>query len=141
MRQSQILLTIITWAGFLFLAIYGIKAFRRALNSEEMHVGKAEVISLKRALLTVLAFTYLNPHVYLDTVLLVGSLSAQWPHTQQWIFAVGAMAASFVWFFALGYGARVLTPLFEKPIAWRILDFTIGIVMWLLALSLLQGVL
>ncbi|PLW78419.1 LysE/ArgO family amino acid transporter [Cohaesibacter celericrescens] len=140
-KQSQILLTIITWGGIAFLAIYGFQAFLRAFKNEEMHVGKGERISLRKAVLTVLAFTYLNPHVYLDTVLLVGSLSAQWPGTQQWIFGSGAMAASFVWFFALGFGARILTPLFEKPIAWRILDFFIGVVMWSIALTLLQGAL
>ncbi|SNY92554.1 L-lysine exporter family protein LysE/ArgO [Cohaesibacter sp. ES.047] len=140
-QQSPILLTIITWAGFAFLMGYGLQAFRRALKSEELQVGSGGAVSLKRAILTVLAFTYLNPHVYLDTVLLVGSLSAQWPRAQQGVFAIGAILASFVWFFALGYGARILTPLFEKPIAWRILDFTIGAVMWLLALSLLGNVL
>ena len=139
-KQSPLLLTLITWGGFGFLAVYGLQAFLRAFRSEEMHVGKGKEIGLRKAVLTVLAFTYLNPHVYLDTVLLVGSLSAQWPGAQQWVFGIGAIIASFVWFFALGYGARILTPLFEKVIAWRILDFFIGAVMWSIALSLLQGV-
>ncbi|WP_316861352.1 LysE/ArgO family amino acid transporter [uncultured Cohaesibacter sp.] len=139
-KQSPVLLSVVSWAGFAFLAIYGLQALRRAFKPSEMHVGKQNGISLKQALLTVLAFTYLNPHVYLDTVLLVGSLSAQWPGGQQWIFALGAISASFVWFFALGFGARILTPLFEKPMAWRILDFLIGLVMFMLAWSLLKGV-
>ena len=138
-RQSQILLTLITWGGFAFLLIYGLQAFIRAFKSGGMHVAKGENISLKSAILTVLAFTYLNPHVYLDTVMLVGSLSARWLGMQQMLFAVGAIAASFVWFFALGYGARVLTPLFERAIAWRILDFIIGVIMWLLAGSLIHS--
>ena len=139
-RQSELLLTVITWGGFAFLAVYGFQAFARAFASEEMHVGKGETLTLRRAILTVLAFTYLNPHVYLDTVLLLGSLSAQWPGSQHWLFALGAMAASFVWFFALGYGARILTPLFEKPLAWRVLDFFIGLVMWSIAFSLVSEV-
>ena len=138
-RQSQLLLTLITWGGFAFLLFYGLQAFIRAFKSNGMHVSKGESIGLKSAILTVLAFTYLNPHVYLDTVMLVGSLSARWLGFQQILFAIGAIAASFVWFFALGYGARVLTPLFEKAIAWRILDFIIGVIMWLLAWSLIHS--
>ena len=136
-KQSQSLLTIITWGGFAFLAIYGTQAFLRAFKSEEMVVSNGGSISLKRALLTVLAFTYLNPHVYLDTLLLIGGLSAQWQGTDRAIYGLGAGSASFVWFFALGYGARILTPLFEKPMAWRILDFFIGVVMWSIALTLI----
>lgn len=138
-QQSELALTIITWGGFLFLAVYGSQAFLRAFKSEEMHVANGGAISLKRAILTVLAFTYLNPHVYLDTVLLIGSLSAQWQGQDRMIYGFGAMAASFVWFFSLGYGARILTPLFEKPLAWRILDFFIGLVMWTIALTLIWG--
>ena len=139
-KQSPTLLMIISWGGIAFLSVYGVQAFLRALKAEEMVAGHGKETSLKQAIATVLAFTYLNPHVYLDTVLLVGSLSAQWPG-QQWLFATGAIAASFAWFFALGYGARILSPLFEKPLAWRILDLFIALVMWSIAFSLLQGVL
>jgi L-lysine exporter family protein LysE/ArgO len=83
-----------------------------------------------------LAFTFLNPHVYLDTVVLVGSLSAQYEGPARVAYASGAMTASFVWFFSLGYGARLLAPLFAKPAAWRVLDFVIGVVMAALALGL-----
>ncbi len=138
-RQSHTLLTIITWGGFAFLSVYGLQAFIRAFKSNGMHVGRAEPVSLRSAVMTVLAFTYLNPHVYLDTVMLVGSLSARWPGMQQGLFGAGAISASFVWFFALGYGARILSPLFERAIAWRILDFIIGTVMWLLAWSLIHS--
>nr|WP_319410957.1 LysE/ArgO family amino acid transporter [uncultured Cohaesibacter sp.] len=140
-RQSHLLLTIITWGGFAFLVVYGLQAFIRAFKSSGMHVSKGQSISLRNAILTVLAFTYLNPHVYLDTVMLVGSLSARWPGIQQLYFAIGAITASFVWFFALGYGARILTPLFERAIAWRILDFLIGLIMWMLAWSLIHSAL
>ncbi|MCV6603219.1 MAG: LysE/ArgO family amino acid transporter [Cohaesibacter sp.] len=136
-KRYEILLQLITWGGFAFLFVYGLQAFLRAMKNEHMDAVKGEQMSLKKALLTVLAFTYLNPHVYLDTVVLVGGLSAQWQGAAQAAFAFGAVSASFVWFFSLGYGARILTPIFEKPIAWRVLDILIGCIMWLLALSLI----
>ena len=82
------------------------------------------------------AFTWLNPHVYLDTVVLVGGISTTFGDNRWW-YALGAVTASFVWFFALGYGARLLTPIFHKPAAWRVLDILIGSVMWLLAVKVL----
>ena len=88
-----------------------------------------------QAALTCLAFTWLNPHVYLDTVVLLGSVSTQFGEQVAW-FAGGAMAASFVFFFALGYGARLLRPVFARPRAWQVLDFLIGCVMWGIALRL-----
>lgn len=136
-QQSPTLLSIITWGGAVFLFVYGLQAFMRAFQQESLQTETQEVLSLKKAMLTVLAFTYLNPHVYLDTVVLVGSLSAQWEGALQYAFATGAIAASFVWFFTLGYGARLLAPLFAKPLAWRILDSLIGLVMWAIALSLI----
>jgi L-lysine exporter family protein LysE/ArgO len=86
-----------------------------------------------------LALTLLNPHVYLDTVILVGSIGSQFPASEQLFFTGGAIVASFLWFFGMGYGARYLAPLFRKPIAWKILDFIIGCVMTLIALSLIFG--
>jgi hypothetical protein len=86
---------------------------------------------------TCLAFTFLNPHVYLDTVLLVGGLSGRYEGEARLAFAIGAMSASFLWFFGLGYGARVLEPLFAKPSAWRVLDGLIALVM--AALSAVAG--
>lgn len=136
-KRYDLVLQLITWGGFAFLFIYGLQAFMRAFKQEHMDARRGGDISLQKAILTVLAFTYLNPHVYLDAVLLVGGLSAQWKGSAQGAFAMGAIAASFVWFFSLGYGARILTPLFEKPMAWRILDILIGSIMWLLAFSLI----
>jgi L-lysine exporter family protein LysE/ArgO len=95
-------------------------------------------MSLRNALVQCAAFTWLNPHVYLDTVLLVGGISATFGPNRWW-YALGAVIASFSWFFALGYGARLLTPLFAKPLAWRLLDAGIGCVMWLLAYKLLTA--
>jgi L-lysine exporter family protein LysE/ArgO len=136
--QSPILISVVTLGGALFLAGYAFIAFKRAMRPEAMMTGNDERLSLKAAIATVLAFTFLNPHVYLDTVLLVGSLSAAYEGDARFAFGIGAMAASFVWFFSLGYGARLLAPLFSKPLAWRILDTIIGIVMSLIALSLVM---
>ena len=83
-------------------------------------------------------FTWLNPHVYLDTVLLIGSLASGWPSPwPRTLFAVGATTSSFIWFFSLAYGARLLAPLFRKPMAWRVLDVLIALVMWTIAIKLL----
>jgi L-lysine exporter family protein LysE/ArgO len=92
--------------------------------------------SLRTTLLTCLALTYLNPHVYLDTVLLLGSIAQQQPH--RWLFGVGAAAASMVWFGALGAGARRLAPLLARPSAWRVLDGLIAVVMLAIAVRLMM---
>jgi hypothetical protein len=107
----------------------GFLALRRALSPSGLEAAKSGPGSLKAAVLTCLAFTFLNPHVYLDTVLLVGGLSGRYEGTARLAFAIGAMSASFLWFFGLGYGARVLEPLFAKPSAWRVLDGLIALVM------------
>lgn len=88
------------------------------------------------AALTCLAFTWLNPHVYLDSFVLLGSISTQY-EGQQLAFGVGAVAASFVFFFSLAYGAKILIPIFKKPVAWKVLEFVLGLVMLTLGISLL----
>jgi len=88
-------------------------------------------------MITVAALTYLNPHVYLDTVMLLGGIAGRYAVAERVWFAGGAMAASFVWFLGLGYGARLLAPVFARPAAWRVLDVIIGVVMWSIALGLL----
>lgn len=121
--------------GATFLFWYGARSLRAAWRGGEALQAGPESQSLRAAVLTCLALTWLNPHVYLDTVVLVGSVSADYPALG---FAAGAMTASFVFFFALGYGARVLEPLFARPMAWRILDAGIGLTMWAIAVSLLM---
>jgi L-lysine exporter family protein LysE/ArgO len=130
------LLGAVTLGGALFLFAYGALAFRRALAPAALRPDAQEVSSLKAALFACLAFTFLNPHVYLDTVVLVGSLSAVHAGGARVAFGIGAAAASFVWFFSLGFGARRLAPLFERPGAWRVLDVGIGAVIWGLAAAL-----
>ena len=124
------------YGGAAFLFWYGIQAARRALHEERLEIAASEAVSLKQALLTCAAFTFLNPHVYLDTVILLGTLGGQ-RGDGRWAFAAGAMLASFVWFFALGYGARLLAPVFARPAAWRVLDAGIALLMFGLGASLL----
>jgi L-lysine exporter family protein LysE/ArgO len=95
--------------------------------------------SLGAAMATCYAFTFLNPHVYLDTVILLGSLANQCGVRGRWMFGAGAATASFVWFFSLGYGARLLSPLFNKASAWRVLDSLIAVTMFGLGISLFLG--
>ena len=125
--------------GAIFLLIYGWVALRRAMSPGWLEAARGgEALSYTAALLQVAAFTLLNPHVYLDTLLLVGSIGAQHPDSLRGWFILGACSASVVWFSLLGFGAVWLAPLFARPRAWQVLDTLIGIIMWLLALSLVS---
>ena len=131
----------VTIGGAAFLLVYAALALRRALRPAAILArGSQRRMSLKTAAATCLGLTFLNPHVYLDTVILIGSLSASYePAEDRLAYGGGAVAASFAWFFALGYGARYLAPLFAKPTAWRILDLVIATVMATIAIGLLTG--
>jgi L-lysine exporter family protein LysE/ArgO len=135
------LTTVLAAGGAAFLGWYGIKAFRRMLVPDAMVIGDTQGVALGRALATTAAFTFLNPHVYLDTVLLMGTAGATQPDHLRPIFVAGAGMASFMWFAALGFGARLLKPSFCRPAAWRILDALVGTVMVILATSLIASVL
>jgi L-lysine exporter family protein LysE/ArgO len=137
--RSPDLIRWVTIAGALFLTAYGFMAARRVMKTETLAPSQESETGLKGALATGLAFTFLNPHVYLDTVVLVGGLSAAYAGLARAGFAAGAAMASFVWFFGLGYGARLLIPIFSRPASWRILDGFVAIVMWTLAATLLIG--
>lgn len=128
----------LTIGGAAFLGWYGIKALRRMAAPEAMAVASNGSISLGGAMAATAGFTFLNPHVYLDTVLLMGAAGSAQPAALRPIFVAGAVAASFTWFAALGYGARLLLPLFARPMAWRVLDAIVGITMLSLATSLLM---
>jgi L-lysine exporter family protein LysE/ArgO len=125
-------------AGALFLLAYAALAARRALRPAALAPARADRGRASRGatLATTLALTWLNPHVYLDTVVLLGTVAAT-HGAQRWVFAVGAALGSVVWFTALGYGARGLRPLFARPAAWRVLDGLVAVVMTAIALSLL----
>jgi L-lysine exporter family protein LysE/ArgO len=126
----------IAGAGFLFW--YGLRAARSALNPAAMATPDGAVAAADRrtVIAAMLAFSLLNPHVYLDTVVLLGSIGGQQSGNGRWYFALGAMLASLLWFTSLGLGARYLTPVFARPRAWQILDGIIALVMWALAISL-----
>lgn len=127
------------YGGAAFLLAYGARSFWAALRSSEyLKIADNADGALGRAVATGLGLTWLNPHVYLDTVVLLGSVSTQYPGGKA-PFAGGAVLASFVFFFALGYGARILIPFFAKPVSWKVLDAVIGVIMWSIAASLLVG--
>jgi L-lysine exporter family protein LysE/ArgO len=130
------LLTVVCWAGAAFLLGYALLAARRALRPAALLTDDTGArAGLAVTVTTALALTWLNPHVYLDTVVLLGSLSGTWGE-QRWSFAAGAAVGSTVWFLGLGFGARLLRPVFARPAAWRVLDATIAAVMAALAVSL-----
>jgi L-lysine exporter family protein LysE/ArgO len=132
------LLQALRFGGAAFLGVYALMAASRAWRGGG---GLAPAGGVQpawyKAALACLAFTFLNPHVYLDTMILLGSLSTGYPDALRWVFAAGACAASVVWFLSLGFGARLLTPVFRNPTAWRIMDAAVALFMLLLCLVLL----
>ncbi len=130
---------VLTYGGAVFLLWYGVKALLRALNPTGKGADGETAGTLKAALLACAGFTLLNPHVYLDMVILIGSIANARPHGEQVSFATGASFASLVWFFGLGYGARAIGPWLGRPTVWRGIDFCIAAIMLLLAFKLLTG--
>ena len=129
---------VMLWGGVAFLLVYGALRFRAALRGgEALAAGQAQAVPLKRIVLTCLALTWLNPHVYLDTLALLGALSAQYAPSEA-VFGLGAVIASFAFFAALGYGARLLAPVLARPRAWVVVEALIGLVMWMIAASLVM---
>lgn len=140
--SAPVLTFALTVAGAAFLAWYGITALARSARPASLAVQDATgTLSLSAALASTAGFTLLNPHVYLDTVLLVGAVGASHPPASQPLFVAGAVVASALWFTALGYGARVLTPVFARPAAWRVLDLLVGAMMLSQAVSLIWNAL
>lgn len=135
--SHPVLVTAVRWAGAAFLLVYGLLAARRAWRPQglEADAGAAVVAaSAGSVALTCLALTWLNPHVYLDTVFLLGTIGAG--HELPWAFAAGAITGSIAWFTALGFGARALAPVLGTPTAWRVLDALIAVVMIAIAVLL-----
>jgi L-lysine exporter family protein LysE/ArgO len=125
-----------TSGGAAFLIAYGARSFLSAYKGGQALVpSEGQRTPLIGALAAVAAITWLNPHVYLDTVILIGSVSAE--YDDKMAFGIGAILASFSFFYTLGYGARLLTPFFAKPRSWQILDAGVGLLMWAIALKLL----
>ena len=129
------LLEVIRWFGVAYLSWFGVRSIMSAFKNESMDASGGQSLSKGKVVAAVLGFTLLNPHVYLDTVILVGSVANQFGQ-DRWAFGLGAMIASVVWFFSIGFGARAASGLMSKPIFWRILDSIIACVMFGIAAML-----
>lgn len=137
-NRSELFLTLVTWGGATFLVLYGCKAGLSALKSNTLQANKsAGFSSLSAALMSTAALSLLNPHVYLDTVVLLGSIAGRYDSLDTYWFAAGASSFSLLWFLTISYGARALTPLFANPLAWRVLDCLVALTMWTIAYLLL----
>jgi L-lysine exporter family protein LysE/ArgO len=138
-QGNQLLINSIAIIGIIFLLIYAFLSFKSALKNESLKIDeKNKTNPLKEVITMLLVFTFLNPHTYLDTVLLIGGIGANIQRDMKLYFLLGAVSASATWFTLLGYGARFLIPLFKKAITWKILDISIGFIMLLIAYSLLD---
>ncbi|ERS01347.1 amino acid transporter [Acinetobacter sp. COS3] len=132
-----LLLTVSKYFGAAFLFFYGLRNFYSAIkNSSSLNPSDIEKDSLLKSIGICLAFTWLNPHVYLDAIILIGSISVQFSD-QLYQFAAGTILASWIFFFSVGYGAKMLLPLFKRATSWKILDVLIGITMWTIATMLI----
>lgn len=127
---------VVRWLGVAFLTVYGVGSLRRARAPQVLAVGDDAVESRGGVVTRAVALTWLNPHVYLDTVLLLGSIAGTHGPTGRWWFALGACAASVAWFAGLAYGARLAAPRLASPRAWQVLDVLIGLVMLAIAVRL-----
>lgn len=127
---------LMAWGGAAFLAWYGFKSFRNLFLDHALRQEKEIQISRKNIILTTLAITLLNPHVYLDTVVLLGAIGAQFDPDVRPIFTLGAITASFSWFLTISIGAAWASPYLSRPITWKVIDFITGTVMWTVGLSL-----
>lgn len=139
--SSALLSTVAAWGGAVFLFGYGLRAFWAAFRAGGLEAQTGPPLTRREAVLSTLAVSLLNPHVYLDTVVLLGSIGGQFAGAARAAFGLGAVTASTVWFFGLAYGAARLGPLFRRPVAWRVLDVLIGVVMWSIAASLVRDAL
>ncbi|MEI6625466.1 MAG: LysE/ArgO family amino acid transporter [Thermoleophilia bacterium] len=131
-------LTAIALIGGAYLLWFAFRSFRSALHPEVLLPSQQQPQAVAAVALAVLGFTFLNPHVYLDTILLVGTIGASFG-ADRWWFALGAAVASLVWFSGLGFGARLLSPLMARPVTWRVLDAAIGVVMLTIAIVLVRS--
>ena len=129
------LIEIIRWFGVVYLTWFGLKSARSAFKTQVLVAGAPEEVSRSKVVATVLGLTFLNPHVYLDTVILLGSIGSAFQENK-WYFAVGATLASVLWFTAIGYGAKAASRFMSKPIFWKILDSLIALVMFSIAILL-----
>ena len=135
--KAPVFLAFMKYGGAAFLFVYGIRSLLNSFRGGRFLLAEGEVGSLREAVAICLLLTWLNPHVYLDTVILLGVASTQ--YSDNTYFAVGAITASFIFFYSLGFGARLLSNFFKHSFSWKILDGIIGIVMWSIAFSLVYN--
>ena len=138
-EQAPWAVAAVRWLGVAFLTWYGVSALLRARRPEALRAAGSTTTSRRRVAVRAAALTFLNPHVYLDTVLLLGSIASSHGDPGRWWFALGACTASVAWFSGLGYGARAASGLFARPRAWQVLDVLIGLTMLAIAVSLARG--
>jgi L-lysine exporter family protein LysE/ArgO len=141
--SNRYLLLVAKWGGALFLFWYGLRSFRAISLAESLRVNdvnRSSAQSIRKLLLTLAALSFLNPHVYLDTVVLLGTIGSQFDLSQRPFFAFGAIFASASWFFGLCYGSRLLAPFLKSPRAWQVIDLCIGCIMWGISFSLFYGI-
>ncbi len=137
-EQSDLALEIVKWVGVTYLVLFALRSFWKARFPDALVPSEQTSRKLSAVIAATLAFTFLNPHVYLDTVLLVGSIGNQYG-SDRWWFALGAAIASATWFISLGFGSRSLAPLMSRTSTWRVLDTAIGVIMLLIAARLIFG--
>lgn len=134
-QSNQGLLEVVRWFGVAYLTWFGIKSVRSAFSNQSLSASENPTVSAVKVATTALALTWLNPHVYLDTVILLGSVANQF-EADRWYFAIGASVASVLWFTTIGFGARAASKYMSRPIFWKILDSLIAIVMFSIAITL-----
>lgn len=134
-QGNETALEIIRWFGVAYLTWFGLRSLRSALKEQSLQVGEITEVKASVVARTALALTFLNPHVYLDTVILLGSVANQFA-ADKWFFALGACIASLIWFTTIGFGARSASRFMSKPIFWKILDTSIALVMFAIAITL-----
>lgn len=126
-------------AGAAFLMVYGARAFRATLSREHLDATAALAGTAREAVVGTLAVSLLNPHVYIDTLLLIGGVGTQYAGDKRWLFGVGAVCGSAAWFGLVSIGGRYLAPVLGQPAAWRVVNAAIGVIMWLVAASLISS--
>ncbi|WP_313021488.1 LysE/ArgO family amino acid transporter [Mobilicoccus sp.] len=131
------IIDLLTWVGAAYLVWFGLRSLWSARSSGALHAGEPRAAG--SVALTAVALTWLNPHVYLDTVLMLGSVANQYGPQGRWLFALGAVTASGVWFTGLGLGARALAPLLSHPRTWQVIDVLVGLTMLAIAALLVLG--
>lgn len=134
-QAAPVALEFIRWFGVAYLLWFAFNSVRNAFKGESLQANGEAQSSWKNALLTIAGLTFLNPHVYLDTVIFLGAIGNQF-NDNRWVFAFGAMSGSFLWFFTMGYGAKALSRFMAKPIFWKVLDLLIAVIMVTIAIML-----